>query len=81
MPSLTLLPRSKAVTWPDKGEWIKITHEGKVTARLACPGCGTISSMYEHDISPEGNVTPSVDCSNDCGYHEVGVVLAGWSDG
>ena len=80
MPSQTLIRKSDAVTWPDQGEWVPIWIEGKITARVGCPGCGTISAMSDHDIAADGSVTPSVGCPNDCGYHEVGVVFEDWGE-
>ncbi len=67
--------------WPRAGWWVPVKHEGDPTARCGCPGCGTISSMYDHTIDAAGRVTPSVGCpgprGNAC-YHETGVVLLGW---
>ena len=64
--------------WPGQGEYVRIIQDGKATARLGCPGCGTISPMSDHEIAADGSVTPSVGCPNDCGYHEVGVILEEW---
>ena len=60
------------------GTWLRITADGTPTARMSCPGCGSAGSLVDHEISEQGNVTPSVDCTQ-CEYHEVGVVLVGWA--
>ena len=60
------------------GEWHLITSDGKLSARMACPGCGVNGSLAGHEIDRLGNVTPSVDCT-ECEYHETGVILEGWT--
>ncbi len=60
-----------------KGTWLRITFEGGVSARMTCPGCGTTGTLTQHSIDAQGNVKPSVDCT-ECEYHESGVVLEGW---
>ncbi len=63
----------------EAGTWYPITigKGGRLSARMACPGCGANGSLANHEIDAAGNVTPSVDCT-ECEYHEVGVVLEGW---
>ena len=78
MSSPKIFTRCKTPPWPGKGEWVGVIIEGKSTARAGCPGCGAISTMSDHEIGDKGAVTPSVGCPNDCGYHEVGVILKDW---
>lgn len=60
------------------GTWLRITADGKPTARMTCPLCGATGTLVDHTIDHLGNVTPSVDCTQ-CQYHETGVVLVGWA--
>ena len=47
------------------------------TASFRCSN-GHIGSLRDHDISTQGEVTPSVQCPRPkCGFHET-VVLVGW---
>ena len=70
-------------TWPGgiavRGTW----HGGKKsdgtrTALMACPACGKIASLGDHEIDVDGNVNPSVVCPLGCAYHEW-VTLDGWN--
>lgn len=47
------------------------------TALVSCGLCGRTLSLSEHEISPEGIVTPSVVCPFACGWHEM-LTLVGW---
>ena len=60
-----------------KGTWLRIISDGRVSARMSCPGCGSTGTLTLHEIDHLGNVTPSVDCE-ECDYHESGLVLVGW---
>lgn len=63
--------------WPVFGTWRPVVLDGKKTARLSCPGCGSIA-LLDHKIDKEGNVTPSVVCPiQSCDFHEF-VKLEGW---
>jgi len=64
--------------WPGKGQWAPRFKEGKTTAVVGCPDCGVRGTLEEHTIDVNGNVTPSVMCTDGCTYHESGVVLMGW---
>lgn len=47
------------------------------TALFCCPN-GHIGSLTDHEIGPDGKVTPSVVCPHDgCGFHEF-IQLEGW---
>lgn len=57
-----------------KGEWFPVTSDGRLTARVGCPGCGQVATL-DHDILADGTITPSVMCPVDCGFHESGRLL------
>jgi ribosomal protein S27AE len=61
---------------PEIGSWMRITSDGRETARVACPRCGIAQSLADHEIATDGTVTPSALC--DCGFHEM-IALDGWS--
>lgn len=47
-------------------------------AFLRCPDCGLLSSLRNHEIAPDGAVTPSVVCTRPrCWFHEF-IWLKGW---
>lgn len=51
------------------------SKDGK--AILTCPKCGQFGSL-NHEIAPDGTVTPSMVCTTkDCGFHDMGK-LVGW---
>jgi hypothetical protein len=78
--SRTEFQRTVNKHWPARGEWTRVTLDGKFTARIKCPDCCYIG-LLDHEISMGGNVTPSVQCpgfGGKCSYHESGVVLVGW---
>jgi hypothetical protein len=46
---------------------------------MACPKCCLIA-MLDHDVAPDGTVTPSVECAKEgCSFHE-NVRLLGWAE-
>ena len=47
------------------GTWMSL---GKGIVLFTCPNCGTIGT-FDHEIAPDGTVTPSVVCP-DCEFHE-----------
>lgn len=60
-----------------KARWQR-TENGK-TAVIACPDCGKISSLADHEIDSIGVVKPSLMCPHDkCQFHDH-VQLIGWS--
>lgn len=63
------------------GTW-KSLKVGKVrSASLNCPLCGEMGLLTDHTIQENGDVDPSVICSNDiCTFHEY-ISLTGWSQG
>lgn len=75
---MRIFTRCETSPWPGRGEWVGSVVEQKRTARVGCPNCGVIGTL-NHEIDDEGRVTPSVGCPEDCGYHETGVILEGWS--
>lgn len=59
-----------------RGQWKQVVIDGQITARMACPGCGMWFAL-DHTISEDGQVTPSLVCPMDCGFHDH-VQLEGW---
>lgn len=64
-------------TWKPIEEMESPGLESAPTATFACPKCGVVGTLDEHEIRGDGTVTPSVVCPNDCGFHDM-VVLEGW---
>ncbi len=60
------------------GTWKGLkTPEGR-KASFTCPKCGQLGSLSDHDIAPDGTVTPSVVCPHEgCTFHE-NIKLEGW---
>lgn len=59
------------------GTWKPVYVDMKRTAKLACPGCGN-AAVLDHEIAPDGTVTPSVECPFEpCTFHDD-VKLLGW---
>ena len=51
---------------------------GKRTALVACPKCGQIATLSDHEIDADGTVKPSLVCPFDpCRFHDH-VKLEGW---
>lgn len=69
-------------TWlTDPGVWRGATRDGERTATMSCPECGEVASLSNHEIAPNGDVSPSVVCPHEgCGFHRY-VTLEGWGDG
>ena len=44
---------------------------------VCCPLCG-FQAELEHHVDAEGQVTPSLWCPTDCGFHAI-VTLSGWT--
>jgi predicted RNA-binding Zn-ribbon protein involved in translation (DUF1610 family) len=55
-----------------------IRSDEKQTALMACPECGKVFSLRDHQIDPNGVVSPSVVCAANCGFHDF-VRLLNWS--
>ena len=60
-----------------KGTWLRVVLDGQATARIGCPTCGECPALGDHEIAPDGTVTPSAVCPTGCGFHEH-VKLEGW---
>jgi hypothetical protein len=61
-----------------RGVWKGARRDSKRTATLSCPACGKGASLSDHDIDPNGLVSPSVVCPHkDCAFHDY-IVLDGW---
>jgi hypothetical protein len=58
------------------GQWMIDTLDNVF---MACPGCGLVHGLSDHEIAPDGLVTPSVVCSDEpnCSFH-AHVRLADW---
>lgn len=51
---------------------------GTSTAMISCPKCGTVGSLRDHEIGPDGRVELSVACPNlSCSFHAF-IVLDDW---
>jgi hypothetical protein len=56
-------------------KWNRVTIDGKITARVTCPGC-RLTFALDHDIAEDGTVSPSLDCPV-CVFHDF-VKLERW---
>jgi predicted RNA-binding Zn-ribbon protein involved in translation (DUF1610 family) len=55
-----------------------LTPEGR-KASFTCPKCGQLGSLADHNIAPDGTVSPSVVCPTaGCDFHEF-IRLEGWT--
>lgn len=62
----------------EPGTWKELIMEGgEISATFTCPKCGMYGSLEDHEVTPAGEVSPSVECSNSCGFHEF-IVLEEW---
>lgn len=62
----------------ERGTWEPVTLDGRRTARISCPDCGSVAYADAHTIGPDGMVEPSLECPNaGCGFHDT-VQLVGW---
>ena len=61
----------------EPGTWWPVSADGRRTAAICCPGCGTPGTLYDHEIREDGTVHPSCACPEDCGFHDH-VQLVGW---
>lgn len=63
----------------DPGEYRRVILDGNTTGRVACPVCGGIGSLDDHEIDEQGNVTPSLVCPHPpCPFHANPVRLLEW---
>lgn len=53
--------------------------DGRRTALIACPQCGTRMLLNPHPVDANGNVSPSVVCRKPCDFHEY-IVLTEWGE-
>lgn len=74
---MTIIKKSPTDVPRAPGTWKELLCPDRVSATITCPHCGAYGSIDEHFISNIGEVTPSVICPNECGFHDV-VVLEGW---
>ncbi len=65
--------------WDEKGVWwgISLFPSSRRSAIVSCPDCGESASLSGHRIGDNGDVTPSLLCPHQCGFHEH-VTLVGW---
>jgi hypothetical protein len=63
------------------GTWKALQNIRKgLSATFACPKCHMVGSLSDHEIAPDGTVTPSVVCPNEaCDFHEY-IQLEGWEN-
>jgi predicted RNA-binding Zn-ribbon protein involved in translation (DUF1610 family) len=60
------------------GSWKPLVDSGKMSASFACPKCGKVELLTNHQIGKGGVVTPSVVCQTEgCNFHE-NIILEGW---
>lgn len=61
------------------GSWRRWAgSRGAFGVLLTCPGCG-YEAFLDHDVAPDGSVSPSVVCPMDCGFHDF-VRLEDWDE-
>lgn len=61
----------------ERSKWNRVTIDGKVTARVACPGCG-LTFALDHTIAKDGTVSPSLVCPIKGCFHGF-IRLEGWN--
>lgn len=62
------------------GTWRQLDDQGKRSASINCPQCGRGGTLTDHEIAPDGTITPSVVCPHPgCSYHDMGK-LDGWQE-
>lgn len=60
------------------GVWRPVTVDGKPTAKVSCPGCGSVANLDNFVIDENGIPDASLDCKHPgCTFHTT-VVLMGW---
>lgn len=60
------------------GTWKTWTAKTRTIVIVACPDCGSLVSLVDHEILPDGTVHPHVDCPDIlCAFHDR-VKLVGW---
>ena len=60
------------------GNWCFVQYDGRKTIKVSCPTCGTSANLAgTHEVDELGNVSPSLICPDECGFHEW-VILEGW---
>lgn len=61
----------------ERGTWKAArTTDGRKTANVICPDCGTLLHLDPHIVGTDGVVSPSVVCHG-CEFHAF-VSLGGW---
>ena len=64
---------------PLQGHYRGVQLNGRKTARLSCPNCGSPGLLEDHSVSPSGRVNPSVACPAElCTFHAY-VTLENWN--
>ena len=60
-------------------QWRPVNLDGQATAFISCSN-GHGGYIAEHEIAPDGTVSPSVECAaTDCDFHENNIRLEGWA--
>lgn len=63
----------------EKGSWKEVRlYNGGLSAIFTCPACGVSGDLSDHIINALGEVSPSVVCPEECGFHDF-IVLEGWN--
>lgn len=54
-----------------RSEWVVVKLDGEPAIRVTCPYCQT-TAFLDHQIDPDGTVSPSLRCCVDgCDFHEA----------
>lgn len=54
-----------------RADWVVVKLDGKSAVRVTCPYCQT-TSFLNHQVGPDGTVSPSLRCCVDgCEFHET----------
>lgn len=62
-----------------RGTWKELNTPTARSASFTCPLCGQTGLLIDHQIAPDGTVSPSVVCSHEeCTFHEF-IQLEGWA--
>ena len=77
---LLLRDQSTDVWIPDMGSWRPLEKaDGTRSASVACGECGKSSTLTDHTIKPNGDVSPSLQCPHEpCPWHVNHITLEGW---
>lgn len=61
----------------NNNKWAFVNRDGQRILKMACPSCGQWQDLMDHSTDEHGQVVPSVECGNGCGFHDL-VILIGF---